>query len=129
MKVFEKLVKVVSSDLDELDHVNNVRYVQWIQDIAKEHWQEVAPSYLKNGVIWVVRNHNIDYKGSALLGDELLIRTHIKETRGALSVRCVEMFNQKTNKLLIHSLTEWCLLDKNSKRPSRISQDIVNLFI
>lgn len=129
MNLFKKTVKVVSTDLDDLNHVNNVRYVQWIQDISKEHWQEVAPLEIKEGIIWVVRNHNIDYKGSALLGDEILIQTYIKETRGALSVRCVEMYNKRTNVLLIRSLTEWCLLNAKNLRPSRISQDIIDIFL
>ena len=129
MQVYEKNIVVSIDDLDELNHVNNVRYVQWIQDISKEHWQAVAPNEMKAGIIWVVKNHNIDYVSSAVLGDEILIRTFIAETKGAISVRCVEMYNDKTNQLLVRSHTEWCLLNALTLKPIRISGAIKRVFV
>ena len=82
MENFEKRIVVAQEDLDDLDHVNNVRYVQWIQDVSKEHWQTVAPNEMKAGILWVVKNHNIDYLSAAVLGDQILIRTFIAETKG-----------------------------------------------
>lgn len=128
MNRYEQIIVVSPEDLDELKHVNNVRYVQWIQDISKEHWQKVVPDELKKGIIWVVRNHNIDYKSAAVLNDEIRITTYIKDTKGALSVRCVEMYNNKTNQLLVRSLTEWCLLNTTSLKPARVSETIINIF-
>ncbi len=129
MESFEKSIVVAQEDLDDLDHVNNVRYVQWIQDISKEHWQTVAPNEMKAGILWVVKNHNIDYASSAVLGDEILIRTFIAETKGAISVRCVEMYNDKTNHLLVRSHTEWCLLNALTLKPIRISDAIKKVFV
>ena len=129
MESFQKHIVVAKEDLDDLDHVNNVRYVQWIQDISKEHWQTVAPDDMKAGILWVVKNHNIDYVSSAVLGDEILIRTYIAETKGAISVRCVEMYNDKTNQLLVRSLTEWCLLNALTLKPIRISEAIKKVFV
>jgi acyl-CoA thioester hydrolase len=106
-----------------------VRYVQWIQDISKEHWQTVAPNVMKAGILWVVKNHNIDYVSSAVLADEILIRTFIAETKGAISVRCVEMYNDKTNQLLVRSHTEWCLLNALTLKPIRISDAIKKVFV
>jgi len=129
MESFQKHIVVAKEDLDDLDHVNNVRYVQWIQDISKEHWQTVAPDKMKAGILWVVKNHNIDYVSSAVLDDEILIRTYISETKGAISVRCVEMYNDKTNQLLVRSLTEWCLLNALTLKPIRISEEIKMVFV
>ncbi|MFK5972700.1 MAG: thioesterase [Flavobacteriaceae bacterium] len=129
MENFEKTLIVSQDDLDELDHVNNVRYVQWIQDISKEHWQAVAPSEMKEGVIWVVMNHNISYKSAAILNDNIKIHTHIAESRGATSIRVVEIYNIKTNRLLMRSTTEWCLLNAKTLKPMRISQDIKHVFL
>lgn len=128
MEYFEKTLTVSEDDLDELDHVNNVRYVQWIQDISKAHWQSRAPLEMQEGVVWVVMNHHISYKSAAVLGDVITIRTHIAESRGATSIRVVEMFDTKTNRLLLRSKTEWCLLNNKTFRPMRISDDIKNVF-
>ncbi|EAR00379.1 acyl-CoA thioesterase [Maribacter sp. HTCC2170] len=129
MERFEKKILVCKDDLDDLQHVNNVRYVQWIQDISKEHWQNVAPKEMKTGILWVVKNHNIDYASSAVLGDTILIKTHIAATKGAISVRCVEMYNNKTNQLLVRSHTEWCLLNALTLKPIRISEAIKEVFV
>ncbi len=128
MEFFEKTLAVQDSDLDDLNHVNNVRYLQWIQDISKEHWELKAPDQIKKEVVWVVMSHNIHYRGQARLGDIIRIRTFIAETRGAISVRAVEMRDDKTNALLVESKTEWCLLGGKQLKPMRISEEIRSLF-
>lgn len=128
MEYFEKTLVVSEEDLDDLNHVNNVRYVQWIQDISKEHWQTHAPQKMQNGIVWVVLNHDISYKNAAVLADEIIIRTHIEKSRGATCTRIVEMYAAKTNLPLLRSKTEWCLLNKESLRPMRISDEIKNVF-
>jgi acyl-CoA thioester hydrolase len=125
---YEKLIVVSENDLDELNHVNNVRYVQWIQDISKEHWQRYAPTQIQEAVVWVVMNHNITYKSAAKLNDQIKIDTYITESKGATCTRIVEMHNAITNKLLLRSKTEWCLLNAQTLRPTRISEEIKDVF-
>lgn len=128
MESFQKSITVQEDDLDELDHVNNVRYVQWIQDISKEHWLTVATNEVQNAIIWVVMTHKISYKNAAKLGDVVNIRTYIASSHGATSVRVVEMHNSRTKQLLLHSSTEWCSLNANTLKPTRISDEIKQLF-
>lgn len=128
MEFFEKTITVKTEDLDELEHVNNVRYVQWIQDISKEHWQSKAPKEIQDSAVWVVMNHNIAYKNAAKLDDTIQIKTHIEKSRGAISVRVVEMFDNKTNRLLVRSSTEWCLLNAKTFKPMRIPEAIYKVF-
>ncbi|MEO9892942.1 acyl-ACP thioesterase domain-containing protein [Aurantibacter sp.] len=128
MNYYEKTIVVGEEDLDDLDHVNNVRYVQWIQDISKEHWQARVTKEILESVVWVVMNHNITYKSAAMLNDTILVRTHIAKSRGPISVRVVEMFNAKTNSLLVRSSTEWCLLNAKTFKPTRISENIKEIF-
>lgn len=127
-EAYEKTIVVQEDDLDELNHVNNVRYVQWIQDISKEHWLTTAPQTMREGVIWVVMHHDITYKNSAQLGDVINVRTFIEKSRGATSVRIVEMHDEETDILLVRSSTEWCLLNEKSLRPIRISEEIKQVF-
>ena len=125
---FEKDIHVQQEDLDDLNHVNNVRYVQWIQDVSKEHWQKKAPDSLKEGIIWVVLNHNITYKSAAKLEDHIKIRTHIAKTKGAISTRIVEMFDANTNVPIIYAKTEWVMLNAATYKPMRVSEEIQNIF-
>ena len=128
MQVFEKTIYVQSQDLDELEHVNNVRYLQWVQEIAKAHWKQNVTSEILQNFFWVVVSHFIEYKGSAILNDELILKTYVTTSEGFKSTRIVEMYRKSDNKLLVKAETVWCLMSMETKRPSRITPEIANLF-
>ena len=128
MHTYTETFAVKPDDLDELDHVNNIRYVEWIQEISKKHWFEATDDATRNGLVWVVKNHNITYHKSAVLGDIIQISTHIEKTSGPISKRVVEIKNNKTSDLLVKGITEWCLLDANTFRPKRVPEAVQQLF-
>lgn len=127
-EIFVHRRTVTEDDLDDLHHVNNVRYVQWIQDIAKEHWEVRATDELKKRFIWVVIRHEIDYKKQAFLGDDLLIETYVGETTFVTSERYVNIKNAETGEILVAAKSMWCLLDADSKRPTKITEDLRTVF-
>ena len=128
MQVFETQITVTKDDIDELNHVNNVRYVQWVNDAAKLHWQQNTSKQITDAYYWVVISHHIDYKSSAFLNDVITLKTYVTKSEGVTSTRIVEMYNSKSNKLLVKSETNWCLIDAKTNRPTRITDEIVKLF-
>lgn len=128
MQTFEKHLIVTQDDLDQLNHVNNVRYVQWVQDIASEHWASRVTKNISDTYFWVLLKHTIDYKGEAILGDVIKLKTYIKKAEGVTSIRKVEMYDKNTDKLLVTSETVWCLISNKTKKPARITPEIANLF-
>ncbi|MCK0179987.1 acyl-CoA thioesterase [Flavobacteriaceae bacterium S0862] len=126
MQVYEQRIKITKDDLDELNHVNNVRYVQWIQDIAKAHWKKNVTQDIKDSFFWVVVSHFIEYKSPAFLNDQILIKTYVTKPKGVTSTRIVEMY--KDNTLLVKAETVWCLLSTSTNRPTRITEEIADLF-
>jgi acyl-CoA thioester hydrolase len=128
MQVFEKTIKVSKEDIDDLNHVNNVRYVQWVQDIAKEHWLTYASKSVLETYSWFLVNHFIKYKSQALLGDKLLLKTFVPKVEGVSTIRHVEITNAKTGQLIVSSKAKWCLIDSKTQRPTRITQEIAELF-
>jgi len=129
MKIYSEIFDVVPNDLDDLNHVNNIRYVEWIQDISKKHWAQVTSREIQESMIWVVRNHNITYHKSAVLGNTINISTYIKSNNGPISTRIVEIKNNNTDELLVKAVTEWCLLDSKTFRPKRVPKEIQALFL
>jgi len=129
MKNYSEVFDVVPNDLDDLNHVNNIRYVEWIQDISKKHWAQVTSTEIQESMIWVVRNHNITYHKSAVLGNTINISTYIKSNNGPISTRIVEIKNNNTDELLVKAVTEWCLLDSKTFRPKRVPKEIQALFL
>ena len=128
MMVFEATRSVVSDDLDDLMHVNNVRYVQWVQDIAKSHWEAATTPLQQQENVWVLLSHHIDYKSAAKLHDEIHLKTYVTRSEGVTSTRLVEMYHKGTKKLIVKSETKWCLLDLLTKKPKRITAEIVDVF-
>lgn len=128
MQVFEKDILVSENDLDQLQHVNNVRYVQWVQDMAEAHWLSRSNDLILNKYFWVLIDHHIQYKGEAKLGDIVTAKTYVASSEGVISTRIVEMFHKQSDKLIVKSVTKWCLMDISSKRPTRITTELKELF-
>ncbi len=128
MQTYTETFEVHLQDLDDLNHVNNVRYVEWIQEISKNHWQEVTTEEIRKEMVWVVTNHNISYHKSAVLGDTIQMNTYIKSNKGPISTRVVEIKDGKTGHILVNAHTEWCLLDAKTFRPKRVPESVQKLF-
>ena len=128
MQIYQKEITVRASDLDQLNHVNNVRYVQWVQDIAEAHWLQNASKTILDNYFWVLVKHTIHYKGQAFLNDNLQIKTFVVKSEGVTSIRHVEMVNLQTNKTIIESETIWCFIDAKTKKPTRITPEVDQLF-
>ena len=108
---FELHFTVRPEDIDRLGHVNNVVYVQWVQDVATAHWQGAARADHLVNVLWVLARHEIDYKVSAMPGDDIIARTWVGEPDGMRYPRHVELIRASDGKLLARSLTLWCPVD------------------
>lgn len=127
--IYVKNLVVEDKHLDKQEHVNNVQYVQWIQDVAEEHWEVRASEEQKSEVVWVVVKHEISYKKEAFLGDNISLQTYVGETTHVTSVRHVIIKNADTEKVLAEAKTSWCLLDAETKKPVKISEELKRVFL
>lgn len=128
-EIYEKRLVVEEKHLDKQKHVNNVQYVQWVQDVAEEHWEARASEEQRSQVIWVVVKHEISYKKEAFLGDNISLQTYVGEVTHVTSVRHVIIKNADTDKVLAEAKTTWCLLDADSKKPVKISEELKSVFL
>lgn len=128
-EIYEKQLVVKKEHLDKQEHVNNVQYVQWVQDVAEEHWEARATEEQKAKVIWVVVKHEISYKKEAFLDDQISLQTYVGEVTHVTSIRHVIIKNADTGKVLTEAKTTWCLLDAETKKPVKISQELKSVFL
>ena len=128
MKTLEQEITVSVDDLDELNHVNNVVYVDWVQDIAKNHWNSLVSNEIIKNYYWVLLEHQIKYLSPAFLNDRIRLKTYIEKTEGVKSNRVVEIYNLNSNKLLVNSITTWCLVNAKTNKPNRITDEIRQAF-
>ncbi len=127
-EIFTKQFIVPSSAIDSRNHVNNLSYLQWCLDAAETHWNITAPKEFQKEYVWYVIHHSIDYKTAAFEGEKLEINTWIEKNEGVKSVRHYKIIRVKDGKTLIEAKTVWCLLNKKTLRPTKITEEISNLF-
>lgn len=127
MKSYSMTTEVLPEHIDALGHVNNVQYLYWVQDAAHNHWEALIQNIDKPLGVWVVRSHSITYKQAALEGDKLTLKTYVKQSRGVLSKRIVEIFNAE-QKLLAVCSTQWCYINPINQKPEMIPNTVLELF-
>ena len=125
---FSHRIPVKESDIDEMGHVNNVVYLRWVQEVAAAHWGCVASEAIQQAYSWVVLRHEIDYRRPAYLGDEIMGYTWVGTHEGPKIIRFVSLYKADDQQLLAEAKTNWCLLDAQSLRPKRITDEMVSLF-
>jgi acyl-CoA thioester hydrolase len=121
---FEMVIPVLPGDIDEQNHVNNTVYLRWVQDIATAHWRAVASPKAQKSIGWVVLRHEIDYKGPATLGDEVVLCTWVGEATRLTFERFTEIRRKSDGRLLSQARTLWCPIDAQTGRPIRVSADV-----
>ena len=122
-------IKITPAHIDVRNHVNNLVYLQWCVDAAEMHWEQNTPAALRSKYVWYVVNHNIDYKASAFLNEELEVSTWVATAKGVRSERHYKIVRPSDGKTLVAAKTIWCLLDATTLRPSQITDEIRNLFL
>jgi acyl-CoA thioester hydrolase len=125
---FEMIIPVLPGDIDEQNHVNNTVYLRWVQDVATAHWRAVASPKAQQTIGWVVLRHEIDYKGPATLGDEVVLRTWVGKATRLTFERFTEVRRNRDGRLLSEARTLWCPIDTQSGRPVRVSEEVRSRF-
>lgn len=124
---FTLTITVSSEDIDTLHHVNNLVYVKWMDKIATTHWDFLTKDTPLPQYVWVVMRHEIDYLKQATLGDEIVVKTWVGETKGITSVRFMEFY--KNDDLLVKAKTVWAMLNADTFKPARIREDVMSVLL
>lgn len=123
---FSHTFSVQKSEIDEHNHANNVVYLRWIQNVAVAHWQAAATFEMQKNFTWFVLRHEIDYKNRAFENDEITATTWVCE---ATKIKCERFTTIKRGKdILANAKSVWCLLDAETKKPTRITAKLRELF-
>ncbi len=117
---------VKKADIDEQGHVNNVVFVRWVQDIAVAHWLSVTSREQQSKFTWIVLRHEIDYKKQAFENEKVTATTWVGEPTRISWERLTEI--TRGEDLLVKARSAWCLVDRETLKPTRITSEIRELF-
>ncbi len=123
---FSHSFRVSADDIDAQNHVNNVAYVKWIQDVAVAHWFSATTEAQREKYIWVVLRHEIDYKKQAFEAEEVTATTWVGEPTRISWERFTEI--TRGEDLLVKARSVWCLIDRETSKPTRIASELKELF-
>ena len=127
--IYIKPLHVGPESIDILEHVNNKEYLRWMEEVATEHaasngWDFEA--LRSQNVVWVARQHWIEYLRPALLGDELTMYTWVQSWKRLNSLRRYAL--KRGEELLMVGATEWVMVDYQQRRPARIPEAVSQAF-
>lgn len=123
---FSHSFRISASDIDAQNHVNNVAYVKWIQDVAVAHWLSATTEAQREKYTWVVTRHEIDYKKQAFEAEEITATTWVGEPTRISWERFTEI--TRGENLLVKARSVWCLIDRETSKPTRITSVLKELF-
>ena len=123
---FSYSFRVSVEDIDAQNHVNNVAYVRWIQDAAVAHWFSATGEIQREKLTWIVTRHEIDYKKPAFENDEITVETWVGEPTRVSWERFTEI--RRGEILLVKARSVWCLIDRESLKPTRITAELKEIF-
>ncbi|CDG89847.1 MULTISPECIES: acyl-CoA thioesterase [Xenorhabdus] len=120
------IIKVRGYHIDLFQHVNNARYLEFMEEAR---WDLLTESdtltWLKtNNVGFAVVNININYRLPAVFGDELEVRSSLKELRNKSGVFFQEIIRRSDNKVLTDALTTFACIDLKTQKALTLEGDI-----
>lgn len=127
-EVYEVALEVRPEHIDENEHVNNVVYVGWLQDVGTAHWNARFDDETRAKWSWVALRHEIDYlRPIAPNATGIKARTWVGDPQGPRFNRYVRIEDAE-GRVCAQGISEWCLVDSKTMRPSRIQGDMIAPF-
>ncbi len=123
---FSHSFTVENTDIDVQGHVNNVAFVRWIQEVAVAHWFSITTEEMRTKYSWIVVRHEIDYKKQAFETEEIIVETWVGEPTRISWERFTEI--RRGEDLLVKARSVWCLINRETSKPSRITEELKDLF-
>ncbi|WGM46751.1 hypothetical protein KOAAANKH_01624 [Brevundimonas sp. NIBR10] len=126
-EVFTVLLDLLPEHIDANGHVNNVVYVGWLQDAGTAHWNARFDAETRARWSWVALRHEIDYLRALMPDATAVARTWVGDPQGPRFNRYVRIEDGE-GRLCAQGLSEWCLVDAVTMRPTRIPATMLPTF-
>ena len=130
-KIFEAIHKVRSYECDSYGHVNNAVYLNYLEYGRMEALDELGITLERlkkeTGTLVVIRRIDIEYLRPVTMGDEIVIRTFLKESRKTSGVFRQEVIHRLSGELAARADVTWVFITLDGK-PTPIPQIVKEGF-
>lgn len=118
-------------ECDAYGHVNNSNYFRYMQEAAFAASAAAGypdEEYRRQGVIWLIRDTEIEYLSPLRYGDTAEVTTWVDDFRRVRSRRIYEIRRKGEQDLLARGSTDWVLLDRENLRPVSVPDQMKLAF-
>lgn len=125
-----RLTRIVTAEqLSALvPHANNVQIVGWIDEAARAHGDAsglTRECMHREGRMWFVARHEIDYVAESFADDEILIGTWLTGVTKTTAVRATRVWRRHAGasdawELAVDAISRWVHMNLATRRPVRI---------
>jgi acyl-CoA thioester hydrolase len=114
-----------------VEHVSNIEYVRWLDRAAEMHADSLGYTrerLHRDGIMWFVARHEIDYLAEAWVRDQLVIATWVRDMGKVKSWRDYVIVRLADQTVICRAATLWVLVDLKTRRPIRIDREMATRF-
>ena len=125
--MFRYPIGIAPDDIDHMGHVNNSVYLKWVQDAVVRYWEKVAPAEAVSSHLWVALKHEISYRRPAFLEDNVVADVIAEQVKGARALFTTVI--RRGEEVVAEVKSTWCCLDAGTRKPARLTTDVINRFL
>ncbi|MBR5219011.1 MAG: acyl-CoA thioesterase [Clostridia bacterium] len=110
--------KVNYCETDKMGIVHHSNYVRWLEEARIDFLEQINCSLVeieKHGIVSPVTEVGCSYKTPTVFGDTVRISVKIQEFKGVRLVLDYEIYNNKTNALVLTAQTQHCFTGGEGK--------------
>lgn len=104
MQILSKSYYIVRfNDCDPMGHLNNARYIDYMLNAREDHLRDnyniTLPAFAKQGVAWVVTNHEIQYIRPVFYNEKVCIASQLIEAADTQIKVELQMYDEAMQQL------------------------------
>lgn len=128
--VYEEDLKIGIDDVEKNGCITNRAILRLLEDIGSYHSDKAGYGLLdieKNGISWILLDWKVHVLKRPKYGEKVLVRTWGRNPKKVTVARDYEILN-KNNELCVIGTSKWALIDIQNKKPTRITQEVINKY-
>ncbi len=113
-------IKVRGYHADFYGHVNNARYLEFFEEDRWAHLESKIDlkKWVKQGIIFLVVNINVNYRLAVPVGETLIVTTNLQKIGNRSAVFKQEILFKESKKVAADALITFVITDKTGRAVS-----------
>ena len=128
--IVEKKYIISKESVNNTSEIKNEEILEILTDIAGTHSNLVgnnAEEFNREHKAWVVLLWKLIVLKRPKVGEEVLIKTWVRNSTGIYSVRDFEVFDSQ-GEVMIQASSKWCIMNLETRRPMRFDKDLAEAY-